>query len=119
MARTITLKNPERFKDPANLTGERYVALQSRERERYLAERAALPADALAYRTVSPRYLERAVEQFANNYFPEEAATRYIATAAANAPFEALKTCCLFQAADEPRHLEMDRDGFEGAGLPE
>src|SRR5438093_1585785 len=48
MARTITLKNPERFKDPANLTWERYVALQARERERYLAERASIPADALA-----------------------------------------------------------------------
>ena len=38
-----------------------------RERERYLAERATLPAQALAYRTVGPRYLERAVEQLGNN----------------------------------------------------
>ena len=115
----LTLEDPTRFKDPAGLTWERYVALQARERERYLAERAAIPAEALEYRTVSPRYLERAVEQFANNYFPEEAATRYIATAAANAPFETLKTCCLFQLADEQRHLEMDRDVFERAGIPE
>jgi phenol hydroxylase P3 protein len=115
----LTLRDTSRFKDPAGLTWERYVALQARERERYLAERAALPAEALAFRSVSPRYLERAVEQFANNYFPEEAATRYIATAAANAPFEALKTCCLFQLADEQRHLEMDRDVFERAGIPE
>ena len=114
----LTLKDPGRFKDPAGLTWERYVALQARERERYLAERAAIPAEALAFQTVSPRYLERAVEQFANNYFPEEAATRYIATAAAHAPFEALKTCCLFQLADEQRHLEMDRDVFERAGIP-
>ena len=117
--RTITLKEPSRFKDPAGLTWERYIALQSRERERHLAERAAIPADALAYRTVSPRYLERAVEQFANNFFPEEAATRYIATAAARAPFEELKRCCLFQLADEQRHMEMDRDVFERAGIPE
>ena len=116
--RTITLKDPSRFKDPAGLTWERYIALQSRERERYLAERDALPADALAYRSVSPRYLERAVEQFANNFFPEEAATRYIATAAAHAPFEELKRCCLFQLADEQRHMEMDRDVFERAGIP-
>src|SRR3989442_7496059 len=117
--RTIGLEDPSRFKDPAGLTWERYVALQARERERYLAERAALPADALAFRTVSPRYLERAVEQFANTYCPEEAATSYIATAADHAPFEELKKCCLFQVADEQRHLEMDRDVFERAGIPE
>ena len=103
--RHITLKDPSRFKDPAGLTWERY-----------LAERAAIPADALAFRSVSPRYLERAVEQFANNFFPEEAATRYIATAAAHAPFEELKRCCLFQLADEQRHMEMDRDVFERGG---
>ena len=117
--RHITLKDPSRFKDPAGLTWERYIALQARERERYLAERAAIPADALAFRSVSPRYLERAVEQFANNFFPEEAATRYIATAAARAPFEELKRCCLFQLADEQRHMEMDRDVFERAGIAE
>ena len=117
--RTLRLKDPSRFKDPAGLTWERYIALQARERERYLAERATIPAEALAYKTVSPRYLERAIEQFANNYFPEEAATRYIATAAAHAPFEALKRCCLFQLADEQRHMEMDRDVFERAGMPE
>jgi hypothetical protein len=60
----ITLRDPSRFKDPANLTWERYVALQARERERYLAERATIPAEVMAYRTVSPRYLERAVDQF-------------------------------------------------------
>jgi hypothetical protein len=120
MARVrIVLRDPGRFKDPATLTWERYVALQARERERYLAERAAIPAEALAYRTVSPRYLERAVDQFANNYYSEESATHYIATAAANAPFEALKACCLFQLADEQRHLEMDRDVWEHAGIPE
>jgi hypothetical protein len=115
----ITLRDPSRFKDPANLNWDRYIALQARERERYQAERAAITPEALAYRTVSPRYLERAVEQFANNYFPELSATHYIATAAANAPFEALKTCCLFQLADEQRHLEMDREVFERAGIPE
>lgn len=115
----LILREPDRFKDPANLTWERYVALQARERERYFTERASLPAEALTFRSVSPRYLERAVEQFANNYFPEEAATRYIATAAANAPCESLKTSCLFQLADEQRHLEMDRDVFDRAGIPE
>src|SRR2546429_9826073 len=119
MARTITLKHPERFKDPANLTWERYVALQARERERYLAERATIPADALAYKTVSPRYQERAVDQFANNYYSELSATHYIATAAANAPFDDLKKCCLFQLADEQRHLEMDREVFGPAGIPD
>ena len=115
----ITLKDPARFRDPATLTWERYIALQARERERYLAERAAIPAEALAYKTVGPRYLERATEQFANNYFPELSATRYVATAAANAPFDELKKCCLFQLADEQRHLEMDRDVFERAGIPD
>jgi hypothetical protein len=115
----VVLKDTSRFKDPANLTWERYVTLQGRERERYLAERDALPADALTFKSVSPQYLERAVEQFANNYWPEEAATRYIATAAANAPFEELKKCALFQLADEQRHLEMDRDIFVRAGIPE
>ena len=65
----ITLNDPSRFKDPANLTWERYVALQARERERYLAERAAIPADAMAYQTVSPRYIERAVDQFRQMVF--------------------------------------------------
>lgn len=115
----VVLKDPTRFKDPANLTWERYVHLQSRERERYLAERAAIPRDALEFRTVSPRYLERAVDQFANNYYSELSATHYVATAAANAPFDELKKCCLFQVADEQRHLEMDRDVFESAGIPE
>jgi len=115
----IVLKDPGRFKDPANLTWERYIALQTRERERYLAERATIPQDALDFKSVNPRYLERAIEQFANNYFPEQSATRYIATAAANAPFEELKTCCLFQLTDEQRHLEMDREVFERAGIPE
>jgi hypothetical protein len=107
----ITLNDPSRFRDPANLTWERYVALQSR--ERYLAERAAIPRETLEYNAVGPRYLARAVEQFANNYFRELAATHYIATAAANAPFEELKTCCVFQLADEQRHLEIDREVFE------
>jgi hypothetical protein len=115
----IVLKDPDRFKDPANLSWERYVALQARERERYLAERATLPAEALAYETVSPRYLERAVDQFANNYYSELSATHYIATAAANAPFDELKKCCLFQLADEQRHLEMDTEVFQRAGIPE
>ena len=115
----LVLNDPSRFRDPANLTWERYVTMQARERERYLAEKATIPLDALEYRSVSPRYLERAVEQFANNYWPEEAATRYIATAAANAPFEELKKCCLFQLADEQRHLEMDREVFERAGIAE
>jgi hypothetical protein len=120
MARTrVTLNDPSRFKDPANLSWERYVGLQARERERYLAERGSIPADALAYRTVSPRYLERAVDQFANNYYSELSATHYIATAAANAPFDELKKCALFQLADEQRHLEMDREVFQRAGIPE
>jgi hypothetical protein len=115
----ITLKDPSRFKDPANHSWERYVALQARERERYLAERATLPEDALTYKTVSPRYLERAIDQFANNYYSELSATHYIATAAAHAPFDELKRCCLFQLADEQRHLEMDTEVFQRAGIPE
>jgi hypothetical protein len=115
----IVLKDHSRFRDPANLTWERYIALQARERERYLAERAAIPQAALEYKTVSRTYLERAVEQFANNYYSELAATHYIATAAANAPCEELKKCCLFQLADEQRHLEMDREVFERAGVRE
>jgi hypothetical protein len=117
--RRVVLKDPSRFKDPAGLTWERYITLQARERERYLAERDALPPEALDFSGVKPGYLPRAVEQFANNYWPEEAATRYIATAAAHAPFEELKKCCLFQLADEQRHLEMDRDIFARAGIPE
>ena len=54
----LVLKDPGRFSDPANLTWERYVALQARERERYLAERATISPEALSYRTVSPQYLE-------------------------------------------------------------
>src|SRR5881409_251858 len=115
----ITLNDPGRFKDPASLTWERYVALQARERERYLAERATIPAEAMAYRTVSPRYLKNAVDQFANNYYSELSATHYVATAAANAPFDELKKSALFQLADEQRHLEMDREVFERAGIPE
>jgi hypothetical protein len=120
MARSrLVLKDTRRFKDPADLTWERYIALQARERERYLAERAAIPREALDYTRVSPRYLERAIDQFANNYFPEQSATHYIATAAAHAPFDELKKCCLFQLADEQRHLEMDREVFERARIPE
>ncbi len=33
----IVVNDPRRFRDPANLTWERYIALQARERERYLA----------------------------------------------------------------------------------
>src|SRR5262247_1618515 len=116
--RRIVLKDPSRFKDPASLTWDRYITLQARERERYGAERDALPAEALDFSGAKPGYLPRAVEQFANNYWSEEAATRYIATAAAHAPFEELKKCCLFQLADEQRHLEMDREVFERAGIP-
>jgi Methane/Phenol/Toluene Hydroxylase len=115
----LSLRDTSRFSDPANLTWERYVALQARERERYLAERAAIPPEALSYQTVSPQYLERAVDQFANNYYSELSATHYVATAAANAPFDELKKCALFQLADEQRHLEMDRDVFERARIPE
>jgi hypothetical protein len=117
--RRITLQDPSRFHDPSSLTWERYVSMQARERERYLAERAAIPDDALNYRAVTPRYLERAVEQFANNYWSEEAATRYIGTAAAGAPCEEIKKCCLFQLVDEQRHMEMDREVFERARIPE
>jgi hypothetical protein len=115
----IELKDSGRFKDPANLTWDRYITIQARERERYLAEKASIPEDVLNFKHVSPRYLTNAVEQFANNYWSEEAATRYIGTAAANAPFEELKKCCVFQFADEQRHLEMDREVFERAGIPE
>jgi hypothetical protein len=115
----ITLNDPSRFKDPANLTWERYVAMQARERERYLAEKATIPQDVLEFKAVGAKYRERAIDQFANNYWSEEAATRYIGTAAANAPCEELKKCCLFQLADEQRHLEMDREVFERAGIPE
>jgi hypothetical protein len=115
----IVLHDPGRFKDPAHLTWERYIALQARERERYLGERAAIPREALEYRTVSRSYLQRAIDQFANNYYSELSATHYIATAAAHAPFDELKKCCLFQLADEQRHLEMDREVFERAGIPE
>jgi hypothetical protein len=117
--RRLVLKDPGRFSDPAGLTWERYVALQARERERYLAERATIPPDALSYQAVSPQYLARAVDQFANNYYSELSATHYVATAAAHAPFDELKKCALFQLADEQRHLEMDREVFERAGIPE
>ncbi len=115
----IALKDPGRYHDPANLNWERYVTLQARERERYLAEKATIPPDVLEFRAVSQTYRERAIDQFANNYYSEESATHYIATAAANAPFEELKKSCLFQLADEQRHLEMDREVFERAGIPE
>jgi len=115
----LVFKDPGRFSDPASLTWERYVAMQARERERYMAERAAISQDALNYKTVSRQYLERAVDQFANNYYSELSATHYVATAAANAPCDELKKCALFQLADEQRHLEMDREVFERAGIPE
>src|SRR6201988_81430 len=115
----LVLKNTALFSDPANLSWERYVVMQARERERYLAERATIPDGVLNYQHVSPRYLQNAVDQFANNYYSELSATHYIATAAANAPFDELKKCCLFQLADEQRHLEMDREVFERAGIAE
>src|SRR5438132_3473071 len=93
--RRLVLKNTALFSDPANLSWERYVVMQARERERYLAERAAIPEDVLNYKTVSPRYLENAVDQFANNYYSELSATHYVATAAANAPFDELKKSAL------------------------
>ena len=88
----IVLKNTALFSDPANLTWERYVVMQARERERYLAERATISEDALNYKAVSPRYLANAVDQFANNYYSELSATHY---------------------------LEMDREVFERARIPE
>src|SRR2546427_3603644 len=115
----LVLKDPGRFSDPAGLTWERYVAMQARERERYMAERAAISQEALNYRSVSPECLVRAVDQSANNYYSDLSATHYVATAAANAPFDELKKCALFQLADEQRHLEMDREVFERAGIPE
>ena len=117
--RRITLHDTSRFHDPASLTWQRYVEMQARERERYLSERATIPDDVLNYKHVKPGYLENAVEAFANNYWSEEAATRYIATAAARAPSEEIKKCCLFQLADEQRHMEMDREVFQRAGVPE
>jgi len=96
----LVLKNTALFSDPANLSWERYVIMQARERERYLAERATIPADALNYKNVSPRYLANAVDQFANNYYSELSATHYVATAAANAPFDELKKSALFQLAE-------------------
>jgi hypothetical protein len=68
----ITLNDPSRFRDPANLTWERYIAVHSRERERYLAERAAIPRETLEYKSVGPRYLARAVEQFAIQQWQDE-----------------------------------------------
>lgn len=118
-ARRIVLRDPSRFKDPHGLSWEKYIAMQARERERYLAERAKLPPEALEYKLVEPGYLERAREQFVNNYFPELCATRYIATCVCNAPFEELKRCAMFQLLDEQRHTEMDREVLERAGIPE
>src|SRR5438093_12225715 len=115
----LVLNDPGQYHDPANLTWERYTTPRARERERYFAEKATIPQDALEFRAVSQTYRDRAIDQFANNYYSEDAATHYIATAAANAPFEELKKCCLFQLADEQRHLEMDREVFERAGIAE
>lgn len=115
----IVFNDPARFKDPAGLSWGRYVELQARERQRYLKEKAQIPPEAMAYQTVSRKYLERAGEQFVNNWGPEMAATHYVATAAGHAPFEELKKCCLFQLADEQRHMEMDHDVLERAGYPQ
>src|SRR5947199_10379424 len=78
-----------------------------------------IPQDTLYYKDVSSRYVENAVDQFANNYYFELSATHYVATAAANAPFDELKKSALFQLADEQRHVEMDREVFERAAMPE
>src|SRR5438445_11688966 len=115
--RRLVLKNTALFSDPANLSWERYVVMQARERERYLAERAAIPEDVLNYKTVSPRYLENAVHQVRNNYYSELSATHYVATAAANAPFDDLNKSAPFQLADEQRHREMDPDVFDRGAL--
>src|SRR2546428_13889972 len=63
--------------------------------------------------------LELVVDQFVNISYSELSDTHSGATSAANAPFDELKKCALFQLADEQRHLEMDREVFERAGIPE
>src|SRR5262245_65289920 len=108
----LVLENTALFSDPASLSWERYVVMQARERERYLAERATIPDDALRYKTVSPRYLEHGLVQLANNYYSELSATHYVATPAANAPLDELKKSARFQLADESRHLATDREVF-------
>src|SRR5881397_1854181 len=120
----LVLKDPGRFSDPAGLTWDRYVAMQARERERYMAERAAISQDALNYKTVSPQYLERAVDQFANNYYSELSATHYVATAAANAPFDELKNSIeilvkgnfVAEGAAGPGTFTVLADGAEARG---
>src|SRR2546428_1565052 len=84
-----------------------------------MAERTTIPQDALNYKTGSPQYLDRAVDPSANNYYSELSCTHDVASGAASAPFDELKKCALFQLADEQRHLEMDREVFERAGIPE
>src|SRR5436309_16138695 len=101
----LVLKNTALFNDPANLSWERYVVMQARERDRYLAERATISDDALNYRTVSPRYLANAVDHCANNYYSEPSATHFVATAAANAASDALQNSALFQLAGEQPRL--------------
>src|SRR5215470_2850722 len=67
----LVLRNTALFVDPANLSWERYVAMQARERERYLAEKATVSDDALNYRHVSPRHLEMDREVFERARIPE------------------------------------------------
>ncbi len=116
----ITLQDPSRFRDPFGLTWAKYIAMQARDKEYYEKERAKLPPEALEFRTADPQYLEEVThEQFLDNYFGELAATKYLATVVKNAPFEHLKKTALFQMMDEQRHMEMDHEVLERAGVPQ
>lgn len=116
----ITLKDPSLFSDPFGLTWPKYIAMQARDKEHYEKEKAKLPPEALELKSADPKYLDQVKrEQFLDNYFGEWSATKYLATVVKNSPYEELKQAALFQAMDEQRHMEMDRNILRLSGVPE
>ncbi|MBI4479152.1 MAG: hypothetical protein HY651_03930 [Acidobacteria bacterium] len=116
----ITMKDPSRFRDPFGLNWPKYIAMQARDKEHYEKQKAALPPEALEFKLADPGYLEEVTHcQFLDNYFAELSATKYLATVVKNSPFEELKKCALFQIIDEQRHMEMDAEVLQRAGVPE
>ena len=115
----IPLKDPSRFRDPFGLTWPKYIAMQARDKEHYEKEKANLPPEALELKSADPKYLDQVKrEQFLDNYFGEWSATKYLATVIKNSPYEELKQAALFQAMDEQRHMEMDRNILRLSGIP-
>lgn len=112
----IKLKRPDLFEDPFHLDYSRYIKAQHEKVLLYEAH-TGQHRDPRNDERLDPEFTKVAAPLAVASYMGEYAASVYSTTAAATATTRAFRECCLFQAADELRHAQMDRGRIRDFGI--